>query len=161
MTADNTPTPAVPGAMAMTEERLAEKLDGLVREASQTKLVACHAKSSKYITTIEGHGGGIAYTCCGDADQQNADADLIEALWNNSQTIIAALRELTRLRAQVREGDGVRYWLEQICAIATEPRANVGPSATHKELQDALRKIRELSELALTPQPAPTEGGKP
>lgn len=127
MTTKDTPTPTAPGA-AMTEERLAEKLDGLVREASQTKLVACHAKSNKYITTIEGHGGGIAYTCCGDADQQNADADLIEALWNNSQAIIAALRELTRLRSQAREVERVGAELAVLRVVVGDAQMSDTPT---------------------------------
>lgn len=128
MSKDVSPTPAVPGAMAMTD--LADKLERLRDEAT-----------------------------AGEYSPQKMVALQMAAAFN-IDTIIAALRDADRLRAQVREGDGVRYWLEQICAIATEPRANVGPAATHKELQDALRKIRELSGLALAPQPAPTEGGK-
>lgn len=64
-----------------------------------------HAKTREFITTISSDdvGDGLAFTSCGDADQQNDDADAIVALRNSVPAIKSLCDEVERLRAEIDE----------------------------------------------------------
>ena len=149
----DTPTPAVPGAMAMTEERLADELERLAIVCEEMPIQKIHSTDPR----LRPH------------------QKLETTLRNNLPAIITALRECSRLRAQVREAEKVR-------AEALEEAAKVAEDfAQHHVVQWQSEKKRfadyEVENMlnahmrgavrlvasdirALTPQPAPTEGGK-
>jgi len=153
------PTPAVPGAMAMTDERLAE-LIALDAKATPGPWFVLWDEDYPWVVEISSDEAGdnrvahMFHNNGRDDERDGATATLIVLLRNSFPTMAA---ELTRLRAQVREGEKVR---------AEAARLREGAEHAHKHLEsdvaDSIRRSRAMLALraALTPQPAPTEGGK-
>lgn len=135
MTKD-TPSPSVPGAMAMSEARLADELERLRDQG-----IAEAKSTGKPLRAVD------------------AWVEFTRTLTGNADDIIAALRESETLRAQVREGEKVRAEaLEEAAKICERVRDGmIGDDFSEFECveDECAHEIR-----ALAPQPAPTEGGK-
>lgn len=98
------------------------------------------------ITTIfgryqSGEAAGIAYTACGDEDQQNVDAEFICAIVNASDDLFAERAAMMNKMALYRDALGtIEYLVAQFADEATP--ANEPLSEGERAVLEALRVCR-------------------
>jgi len=92
-------------------------------------------------------------------DKGHYEATALIGLLEAADLALISQSELTRLRAQVREGEKGQDLMRRVYYDAL-PKFNWGKSALDAKAIKALNEFGIYVEQKLTPQPAPTEGGK-